>query len=226
MTPSNSTSAVAARFTNLYCEACGRLGDVLSADGWNTCVRHFLRRSPSWRRFDRTSGEPLPLPEPPPSSIELVPPPSRADDHRPCRSFHVGHRVHWIQGLRSVNGGEGANQVPCEITDVTDDGWFTLVLLDTGERKRRWHHSVLALRSRVGRRLCVHEGFSIIRFTDSSLSSPISISGTATPCVFEEPTGQLHEQLETHGGFSIPGPEALRLMAETAEQAEDSKGEA
>ncbi|MBU6328987.1 MAG: hypothetical protein KGR18_03415, partial [Acidobacteria bacterium] len=96
-----------------------------------------------------------------------------------------------------------------------------LVLLDTGERKRRWHHSVLALRSGVGRRLRVHEGFSIIRFTDGSTSSPISISGSATPCVFEEPTGPLHEQLETHGGFSIPGPEALRLLAETAENAKE-----
>jgi hypothetical protein len=156
-------------------------------------------------------------PEPPKRTVESHP--------NSCLTYAVGHRVHWIQGLRSVNGGEDSNQVPCEITDVTDDGWFTLVLLDTGERKRRWHHSVIALRFRVGRRLRVHEGFSIIRYADSSTSSPISISGAATPCVFEEPAGSLIERMETHGGFSIPGPEALRLFAESSEQAEDSKEE-
>ena len=137
-------------------------------------------------------------------------------DPESCLTYAVGHRVHWVQGLRSVNNGEGRNHVACEITDIGDDGWFTLVLLNTGERKRQWHHSVDALRERVGLRLRVHEGYSIIRKVDGE-SNPISIASTPNPCVFEEPTGELHEQLETHGGFSISGQEALRRIKERAE---------
>ena len=130
-----------------------------------------------------------------------------------CLTYAVGHLVHWIQGLRSVNKGEAAHHVPCEIIDVGDDGWFTLVLLDTGERKRRWHHSVSALHARVGLRLRVHEGYWIVRKANG-VSSPISISEKHTACVFEDATGPLHERLETHGGFLVSGPEALRLISE------------
>jgi hypothetical protein len=112
-----------------------------------------------------------------------------------------------------VNKGEDAHHVPCEIIDVGDDGRFTLVLLDTGERKRRWHHSVSALHARVGLRLRVHEGYWIVRKANG-VSSPISISEKHTACVFEEATGPLHERLETHGGFLVSGPEALRLISE------------
>ena len=132
---------------------------------------------------------------------------------KPCLTYAIGHRVHWIQGLHSVNKGEDANHVPCEITEISDDGWFTLVLTRTGEQKRRWHHSVEALRDRVDLRLRVHERYWIIRKV-SGPSNPISISKEHTSCVFEEPTGPLHERLETHGGFSVSGPEALRLTRE------------
>ena len=141
-------------------------------------------------------------------------------DPESCLTYAVGHRVHWVQGLRSVNNGEGKNHVACEITDVADDGWFTLVLLNTGERKRQWHHSVDALRDRVGLRLRVHEDYSIIRKVDG-MSNPISIASTPNPCVFEEATGPLHEQMETHGGFSISGEEALRRIKERAEASKE-----
>ena len=113
-----------------------------------------------------------------------------------------------------MNKGEDSNHVRCAITEIYDDGWFTLELLDTGERKRRWHHSVPALHERVDIRLRVNERYWIIRKVDGP-SNPISIYDEQTPCVFEEPTGPLHERLETHGGFSVSGPEALRLIAQS-----------
>lgn len=62
-------------FTNVYCEACGQPGDILSADGWNTCHLHTVHRRPSRKRFDRTSGEAIPLPPgaPPDELLQQVP---------------------------------------------------------------------------------------------------------------------------------------------------------
>ena len=207
-------------YRRTFCAVCGMPGSYLSSEGWWTCSEHFRAAKPERRVFDHVTGEPLPQPDPEPA-IEL--PEERPSDlilPKPCLSYRPGHRVHWIQGLHSVNKGEDANHVRCSITEVDDDGWFTLVLLDTGERKRRWHHSVPALHERADLHLRVHERYWIIRKV-SGPSNPISIYDKPTPCVFEEPTGPLHERLETHGGFSIPGPEALRLIAESAEQAED-----
>ena len=62
-------------FTNIYCEACGQPGDILSADGWNTCHPHAVLPKPSRKRFDRTSGEAIPLPPgaPPDEPMQQVP---------------------------------------------------------------------------------------------------------------------------------------------------------
>ena len=64
-----------ASFTNIYCEACGQLGDIQSAEGWNTCHAHTVLRKPSRKRFDRTSGEAIPLPPgaPPDERLPQIP---------------------------------------------------------------------------------------------------------------------------------------------------------
>ena len=49
--------------TNRYCEACGGPGMIVSADGWNLCMEHFMLPKPSMKRFDRRTGEPIPRPE-------------------------------------------------------------------------------------------------------------------------------------------------------------------
>jgi hypothetical protein len=49
----------------------------------------------------------------------------------------------------------------------------------------------------------------------------ISITQNPRPCVFEEPDGELHELMETHGGFSISGEEALRRITERDESSKE-----
>ena len=67
-------------FTNIYCEACGQRGDILSADGWNTCMVHYVLAKPSRKRFDRVTGEAIPLPAgaPPDEPLQQLPNGARA----------------------------------------------------------------------------------------------------------------------------------------------------
>jgi hypothetical protein len=50
-------------FTDIFCEACGEPGRIVSADGWNLCMEHFMLPKPSRKRFDRRTGEAIPLPQ-------------------------------------------------------------------------------------------------------------------------------------------------------------------
>lgn len=136
-----------------------------------------------------------------------------------CQSWAAGHLVHWVQGLRSANSST-ERYVGCRVTDASDDGWFTLVVTATGEQFRYWTHDPAIARSLVGRRnLEVNHRWSILRQRTSEGSrSHVSICSTPSSCVFEDPTGPLHEQLQTHGGFSISGPDALRLIDESGER--------
>lgn len=58
--------------TNIFCEACGGPGRIVSADGWNLCMEHFMLPTPSRKRFDRRTGTPIPLPEGAPPDEPLL----------------------------------------------------------------------------------------------------------------------------------------------------------
>ena len=209
-------------FTNQFCEACGGPGTVLSSDGWNLCMPHFVTARPSRKHFDRVTGEPIPAPpgapaDEPLSALGLRVPPAPEVVVQPadpipgvhafgCLSFRPGHRVHWVQGLRSANERDGHES--CHVVAASEDGWFTLEMIHSGERRRVWHHSPEVIVARTGRVLSFNEKWQTLR----GGGSVISIGFKASPCVHEEATGPLHERLETHGGFSISGPEALRLI--------------
>ena len=134
-----------------------------------------------------------------------------------CQSWAAGHRVHWVQGLRSANS-DTDPYVDCRVTDASDDGRFTLVVTATGEEFQFWNHDPVLVRGLVGRpNLELNQRWSILRQrTSGGWGSHVSLRSTPSSCVFEEPTGPLHEQLQTHGGFSISGPDALRLIAESS----------
>ncbi len=136
-----------------------------------------------------------------------------------CQSWAAGHRVHWVQGLRAANSSDTDPYVGCRVTDASDDGRFTLVVTATGEEFQYWNHDPVRVRSLVGRpNLEVNQRWSILRQrTNGGGSGHVSIRTTPSSCVFEDPTGPLHEQLVTHGGFSISGPDALRLITESSE---------
>lgn len=141
-------------------------------------------------------------------------------DNPRCKSFGAGHRVHWVQGMRSNRDTEPGRFEPCEVIEASDDGWFTLVLTETGEERRLWNHDPDEVHELIGRKcLEINLRWSVLHQRQSSGGSTryLSVRPVQSPCVFEEPSGPLHEQLLTHGGFSISGPEALRLLAEQAE---------
>ena len=139
---------------------------------------------------------------------------------RRCQSWVPGHGVHWVQGMRSNRSDQPGSYVPCMITEISFDGWFTLVFTKTGETTRYWTHDIEKLRVIFGEeRVEINEHWSVMhqRTSDGGATNYISITQNPVPCVFEEPTGELHEQLGTHGGFSISGQEALRRIKERAE---------
>ena len=138
---------------------------------------------------------------------------------RRCQSWVPGHGVHWVQGMRSNRSDQPGSYVPCMITEISFDGWFTLVFTKTGETTRYWTHDIEKLRVIFGEeRVEINEHWSVVHQRhDGGATNYISITKNPVPCVFEDPTGELHEQLGTHGGFSISGQEALRRIKERAE---------
>jgi len=130
-----------------------------------------------------------------------------------CQCWAAGHRVHWVQGLRAANSG---GYTACLITEADDDGHFTVIVRASGEELRLWHHDATRLRSLVDQPLVeINEQWWILR--QNSLGH-WSFRKTPSPCVFTEPSGPLHEQLQTHGGFSVSGPAALRMLADASDE--------
>jgi hypothetical protein len=127
--------------------------------------------------------------------------------------------------MRSNRSDQPGSYVACTITDISVDGWFTLVLEEGGESLRYWTHDIEKLRVLFGEdRVEINEHWSVIhqRQPDRTATNYISITQNPRPCVFEEPEGELHEQLETHGGFSISGEEALRRIKASEASKEES----
>jgi hypothetical protein len=146
-----------------------------------------------------------------------------SDDDDRCASFHAGHHVHWVQAQRARNDRVNGRFEPCSVTSATDDGWFVLVLDETGEELPYWNHDPEQVRELVGvQGLRVNRYWSYLaqpwQPETSSVGRPMSIRATATPCVFTPPKGSPAEQLVSHGGFTImPGdlddPDALEALA-------------
>ena len=141
-----------------------------------------------------------------------------------CQSFTAGHRVPWVQAQRARRADPPDHYIECEIIDASDDGWITVVLSSTGESIRFWNHEPQRLRHLVGLAgLEINPRWSILcRRYSGGRDTFVSLGRTCDTCVFEEPTidpaqdlaDALFDRLQTHGGFTISGPEALRLLGE------------
>ena len=148
----------------------------------------------------------------------------RPSDPDACQSWAAGHRVHWVQAQRARRSTEPGEYVPCEVIAATDDGWFTVVITATGAVVEVWNHDPERVRQLVGMKgLEINEHWSILcRSYAGGWDTFVSVRSTTCPCVVEPPTipstddlaDALFDQLQTHGGFSISGPEALRILAE------------
>lgn len=155
----------------------------------------------------------------PPRPLEFV-----SLEPRRCRSWFPGHGVHWVQGMRANRADSPGSFVPCLITEVAIDGWFTLVLTGTEVANRYWTHDIEKLRVLLGEdHVEINEHWSVVhqRRSDGGATNYISVTQNPRPCVFEDPSEEPHEQLQTHGGFSISGAEVLRILRERAEAADD-----
>lgn len=127
-----------------------------------------------------------------------------------CGSFHEGHDVHWIQGLR---GKEDPETGPGSAS-VDTVGWVT-VSLDNGREKRWWNHDPVRLAG-----LLEASGSRVVSRTHSVLGIPhddgsylISIAGQPSPCPVADEAlreASLEEQLIRRGGFTISGAELVR----------------
>ncbi|MCD9624230.1 hypothetical protein [Rhabdothermincola salaria] len=138
---------------------------------------------------------------------------SPAEQTPSCESFRAGHRVHWVQGMRTFRDPD-ARWLPARILGIDHDGWFDLEI--DGEVTRWWTHDPQRLADQAAK----HNGqceaqarYSIIR----CFGPYISVARTPTPCVFEPPTGDPMTDLETHGGFSISGADLARSSTTTTQ---------
>ncbi len=162
-------------------------------------------------RPTKSTQSPESVHEPEPvGAAEALPPPDPHD----CTSWAAGHKVHWVQAMRAGREEGRALDERCTVVDPTDDGWFTVVITDTGERCRYWHHDpdrALLLARSSG--LAINRRWWIIRPFHRG-SDFVSVRMDRTRCRTDEPSGSPAKQLQTHGGFTVTGDDLARLLEE------------
>lgn len=139
-----------------------------------------------------------------------------------CQAFLTGHKVHWVQARRSWDKELGL-YVPCVVTNCADDGWLTVQIEGEPDDQFFWTHDPEAGRNHIGRtNLFINRNWGLIKSDWITSSTYLSVGVRARSCVLESPDGLPHEQLESHGGFTISGPEALKLYgkADSASEAD------
>ena len=136
-----------------------------------------------------------------------------------CGLYLPGHDVHWIQVKVSLKL-DAIRPEPGRLLDVEEDG---LVVVEVqGVLHQLWNHDIARLERlvKVNRgRISYQPGFGLLRtssgergdycFCVTEVEDPARRS-----CPVGPPTGSLSELLTTAGGFSVSGPEALRMLDE------------
>ena len=207
-----------------FCEVCGERGGWNRQDGSRTCEEHFHNSNRDRPLFDRETGErfavgtdgsgegSLPI-----EKIVTVRSFTNSDgevvvsDSPACRGFFPGHMVHWVQARRSWDKELGLN-LPCVVTNCDEDGWLTVRVEGEPDDQFFWNHDPEKGRALIGRtNLLINTNYSLITSVWAMSSTHLSVSTDVRSCVLESPEGLPHEQMESHGGFTISGPEALRI---------------
>ena len=129
-----------------------------------------------------------------------------------CNAFRSGHKLHWIPGMKSAKDANPATRPRrATVTAVDADGWITLLL--DGETRRVWTHDPIEVFDRFtpGRPLpcTVSLHWGVLGFPEARSTRVISVAEERTPCLTDEPTGDLAEDLDRFGGISVKGTDAL-----------------
>ena len=113
--------------------------------------------------------------------------------------------------------------MPGRVLEVQPSG-FVVVEVD-GFLHRLWNHDPDRVKRLVARNdgaISYQRGFGLLRTKSADGSYLFCVadfdSPKRRPCPTSPPTGTLVELLQSAGGFSIPGPEFLRLIDAETEQ--------
>lgn len=136
-----------------------------------------------------------------------------------CGLYLPGHDVHWIQAKVSLKG-DAIPPEPGHVLQVRSDG--LLIVEVQGSVHRLWNHDpdrLELLVSANGGRVTYQPGFSLLRTASEEGGRYLFCVAAADapdrrPCPEGPPTGSLTERLRAAGGFSVSGPDALRMLDE------------
>lgn len=130
-----------------------------------------------------------------------------------CGLYLPGHDVHWIQAKLAARS-ETDLAVPGHLLEARPDG-LILVEVDGGIR-RLWNHNPERLKRIAARdngEISHQPRFHLLLVRGSYVFCVVDAdSSERQPCPERPPTGDPIQLLKEAGGFSIPGPEALRWI--------------
>ena len=140
-----------------------------------------------------------------------------------CGLYLPGHDVHWIQAKLSVKRDAPLPEAG-HLLEVRTDG--VLFVEMQGAVYRLWHHDParLELRVKVNKgRITYQSRFGLLRTSAGPGSHALFCVADADAsdrrsCPTSPPAGSLPELLKKAGGFSVPGPEDLRMLDEGGSQ--------
>ncbi|MEI7624112.1 MAG: hypothetical protein WCJ88_11190 [Actinomycetes bacterium] len=132
-------------------------------------------------------------------------------DPHGCKAFTPGHQWHLIQVTHSWDD-EGRLYQPCEVTACSTDGWLTVHVDGESDTRSLWTHDPDRGRSFVdGADPQINLGYSLLRNAEGNY---LCFAKEISSCVVGATSGSLFDQLLSHGGFTVSGPEALRQALE------------
>jgi hypothetical protein len=132
-------------------------------------------------------------------------------DSHECKAFTPGHQWHFIQVTHSWDDEERVYR-RCEVTACSTDGWLTVHVDGESDARSLWTHDPDRGRGFVDvGNLEINLGYSLLRNAESNY---LCVAKDTSSCVVEAASGSLFDQLLSHGGFTVSGPEALRQALE------------
>lgn len=137
-------------------------------------------------------------------------------DPKSCKAFIPGHQWHFIQVTHSWDHEQRVYRGGA-VTACSADGWLTIHIEGESETRSLWTHDPERGRGFVDEAdLEINLGYSLLR---NAKNNYLCVAKEISSCVVEAASGSLFDQLLSHGGFTVSGPEALRQALD-----EENKG--
>ena len=134
-----------------------------------------------------------------------------------CELYFAGHSVHWIQSKRSYGQPHRSGKL------VEVDGNVVSIDFDTEVRRyRNCDPDRLLEIVAIGDSVRVCEPYAIMRTRYDYCFSVAPADDPWVPCDYSPLTSASPEALaqraQSHGGFSVPGPEVLKHLGEESDR--------